>query len=70
MDADKYLKIDECPLEIMAIEVLNVNENKEKESKEKLVELKKSLLKILARASTRQSLGAKVIFIFMRHYFY
>ncbi|CAK5085819.1 unnamed protein product [Meloidogyne enterolobii] len=54
MDLDKNLKIDECPLEIMSIEILN------EQNKEKLEGMKKSLLKVLARASSRQSFGGKL----------
>uniref|UniRef100_A0A914M9A0 Tetratricopeptide repeat protein n=1 Tax=Meloidogyne incognita TaxID=6306 RepID=A0A914M9A0_MELIC len=54
MDLDKNLKIDECPLEIMSIEILN------EQNKEKLEGMKKSLLRVLARASSRQSFGGKL----------
>ncbi|KAL7078563.1 hypothetical protein ACQ4LE_002372 [Meloidogyne hapla] len=54
MDLDKNFKIDECPLEIMSIEILN------EENKEKFNGLKKSLLKVLARASSRQSFDGKL----------
>ncbi|CAK5061240.1 unnamed protein product [Meloidogyne enterolobii] len=53
MDLDKNLKIDESPLEIMSIEILN-EQNKEK------LGMKKSLLRVLARASSRQSFGGKL----------
>jgi len=59
MDLDKNLKIDECPLEIMSIEILN------QENKEKLEGMKKSLLRVLARASSRQSFGGKVGDLFL-----